>query len=176
MRSGRGTRNAECGVCPEKCSWKLHKNNPYRFELYQEYETRTLDELKTLYESTMSSKEELECVIKDIKKELDTMNMAVLRKTEQARRSVQRLQEIALRPNYLTEVEYIDLLIETEKREAKPRRLEHVKALEGVRQQAEIVTELMKIPQSQQQDMFSIEETAQEKAMWQKFLHKIGMN
>ena len=176
MCSGRGTLSATCGICPQKCSWKEHKNNPYRFELYQDYETRTSDELKTRYVSAMSSKEQSECVIEEMKKELDTMNMAVLRKMEQARRSVQHLQEIALKPNYLTEVEYIDLLIETEKREAKPRWLERVQALEGVRQQAEIVTKLMKNPQSQQQDVFSIKEIAQEKSMWQKFLHKLGVN
>ena len=176
MRSGRGTPKATCGICPNKCSWEMHVNNPYRFELYQEYETRTSDELKTRYESAMSSKEQLECVIEDMKKELDTMNMAVLRLLERARRSVMRLQKIALKPNYLTEVEYIDLLIETEKREAKPRWLDRVKALQGVRQQAEIVTELMKNPQAQQQDVFSIEETAQDKSMWQKLLHKVGMS
>ena len=128
------------------------------------------------YESAMSSKEELEWVIKELKKELDTMNMAVLHKMEQVRRSVLRLQEIALKPNYLTQVEYIDLIIETEKRERKPRWMDRVKALEGVRQQAEIVTELMKNPQAQQQNVFSIEETAHEKSIWQKFLHRVGMN
>ena len=175
MHSGRGTLNAACGICPQKCSWKIHKNNPYRFELYKENEIRTSDELRNKYESAISSKEQLECVIEDMKKELDTMNMAVLRKMEQARRSVQRLQEIALKPNYLTEVEYIDLIIETEKRECKPRWMDRVKALEGVRQQAEIVTELMKNPQAEQQNVFSIEETVQEKSMWQKFLHTIGV-
>ena len=174
MQSGSGTQNAVCGNCPGKCSWKMHKNTPYRFELYQDYETRTSDELKTRYESAMSSKEQLECVIEHIEKELDTMNMAVLRKIEQARRSIQRLQEIALKPNYLTEVEYIDLIIETEKREAKPRWMERVQALKDVRQQAEIVAELMKNPEAQQQNVFSIEETAQEKSMWLNFLHKIG--
>ena len=69
---------------------------------------------------------------------------------EQVRRSVQRLQEIALKPNYLTEVEYIDLIIESEKCEAKPRWLDRVQALESVRQQAEILTKLMKNPQAQQ--------------------------
>ena len=175
MAVGRGTQSATCGVCPGKCSWTRHKNNRYRFELYHDYETRTSDELKTQYESAMSSKEQLEHVIENMKKELDTMNMAVLRKMEQARRSVQRLQEIALKPNYLTEVEYIDLIIETEKREHKPHWMDRVKALEGVRQQAEIVTQLMKNPQSQQQYVFSTEETPQEKSQWQKFLHTIGL-
>ena len=126
MHSGRGTLKAKCGICHGNCSWKVHKCNPYRFELYEDYETRTSDELKTRYESAMSRKEQLECVIEDMRKELYTVNMAVLRKMEQARRSLQRLQEIALKPNYLTEVEYIDLLIEAEEREAKPRWLDCV--------------------------------------------------
>ena len=124
----------------------------------------------------MSSKKQVEGVIEEMKKELETMNMVVFRKMEQARRSVQRLQEIALKPNYLIEVEYIDLLIESEKQEAKPRWLDRVKALEGVRQQAEIVTELMKNPHTQQQNVFNIEETAQEKNMWRKLLRQISMN
>ena len=176
MRSDRGTLNATCGTCPQKCSWKVHKNTPYRFELYQDYETRTSDELETRYKLVMSSKEQLECVLEDIKKELDTMNMAVFRKIEQVRRSVNRLQEIASKPNYLTEVEYIDLLIETEKREAKPHWMDRVQALESVRHQAVIVAELMKNPQAQQQDVFSIEETPLETSMWQKLLHKAGTN
>ena len=168
MQSDRGTQNAECGVCPQKCSWRVHKNNPYRFELYQEYETRTSKELRKRYESAMSNKEQLEGVIENMKKELDTLNMAVFRKLEQARRSIEHLQQIALKPNYLTEVEYIDLLIETEKREAKPRWLDRVKALEGVRQQAMIVSELMKNPKGQQQNVFNVEETAQDKSWWKK--------
>ena len=93
MSVGRGTQSATCGVCPYKCSWRKHKNVPYRIELYSECETRISDELKTRYESAMSSKEQLEGVIKEMKKELDTMNMAILRKMEQVRRSVQRLQK-----------------------------------------------------------------------------------
>ena len=165
MQSDRGTQNAECGVCPQKCSWRVHKNNP---KLYQEYETRTSKELRKRYESAMSNKEQLEGVIEYMKKELDTLNMAVFRKLEQARRSIEHLQQIALKPNYLTEVEYIDLLIETEKCEAKPRWLDRVKALEGVGQQAMIVSELMKNPKGQQQNVFSVEETAQDKSWWKK--------
>ena len=176
MRSGRGTLNATCGTCPQKYSWKVHKNTPYRFELYQDYETRTSDELKTRYKLAMSSKEQLECVLEDIEKELDAMNMAVFRKIEQVHRSVNRLQEIALNPTYLTEVEYIDLLIETEKHEAKPHWMDRVQALESVRHQAVIVAELIKDPQAQQQDVFSIEETPLETSMWQKLLHKAGAN
>ena len=68
---------------------------------------------------------------------------------ELACRSIKELQEIALKPNYLFKVKYIDLIIETEKREAKPRWLDRVRALEGVQQQAKIVTKLIENPGSE---------------------------
>ena len=174
MDEGWGTRSAKCGVCISKCSWSNHRNNRYRFELYTVNVTKTSDELKKEYESAMGSKDEIEKVINTMKKELDALNTAVLRKIDQARRCIERLQEIALKPDHLTEVEYIDILIESEKREAKPRWLDRVKALEGVRQQAQIVTELKKNPKCQQQSFFSIEDSPQdspqEKSMWKKII------
>ena len=160
MKRNRNTQSAECGVCPSKCSWKVHVNNPYRFELYQEKETRTFEDLKVRYESALSNKEQLEVVIANMKKDLDNMNAAVLFRMDEARRSIERLQEIALRPNHLTEVDYIDILIESEKCEAKPRWLERVQALEGVRRQAEIVTKLMS--EGKQTSPILVEEAAQE--------------
>ena len=53
---------------------------------------------------------------------------------------LQRLNEKALRPVNLSEVDYIDLLIEQEKNEGKSGFLERVKALEGFRKQAVLVT------------------------------------
>ena len=73
-----------------------------------------------------------------------TMSLAVLSKMEQAHRSMQRLQEIALKQNCLTQVEYIDYLIASEKQEAAPGWLYRVEALYRVRQQAEFLTVLMK--------------------------------
>ena len=70
-----------------------------------------------------------------MKKELDALNTAVLRKIDQAHNCITRLRQIALKPDHLTEVEYIDILIESEKREARPHWLECVQALEGVQQQ-----------------------------------------
>ena len=63
-----------------------------------------------------------------------------------------------------------DLLVETEEREAKPRWLDCVKALQNARQQAVIVTELMKNPQAQWQNVFSTVKTNQDYSLWQKFL------
>ena len=52
---------------------------------------------------------------------------------------IEWIKEIALRPNYPFKVEYIDLIIKAEKREAKPRWLDRVKALKELQRQAEIL-------------------------------------
>lgn len=58
------------------------------------------------------------------------------------RKSLQRLGEIALRPNPLTDVEYVKLLIENEKREAKPGWQTGVQMLEELKERAQIIHEL----------------------------------
>ena len=72
--------------------------------------------------------------MKKMQDELKEMDMAVFKKIEQARQIQQRFKEIALRPDHLTEVEYIDMLIESEKQEAGPGFNQRVKALEVIRQ------------------------------------------
>ena len=57
----------------------------------------------------------------------------------EVKRCLDRLQEIALKPNPLSEVEYIDLLIDTEKREREERWEERVKHLEAVRENAQVL-------------------------------------
>ena len=111
----------------------------------------------------MDSKDEIEKVIRSMKNELETLNTAVLHKIDQARSCITHLQQIASKPDHLTEVGYIDILIESEKHEAKDRWLERVQALEGVRQQAQIMTELRRNPERQQHSLSSAEESPQEK-------------
>ena len=63
---------------------------------------------------------------------------------QQARQCKQRLNEIALKPGKLTEVDYIDLLILTEKIEKRDGYLERIEALKELKKDAEILTRLNK--------------------------------
>ena len=107
-------------------------------------ETRTIDQLKAKYDSAMTIKDEVETVMMKMEKELEEVHRAVLQIIQQASQSLQCLQEIAIRPNHLTEVEYIDILIESEKQEARPGWSQRVTALSGVRRQAEILSTVAK--------------------------------
>ena len=133
----RHIEKIHCGVCTKKCGWRNHVNNPYRFEVYEEEEERTSDELRQRYEQATSKKTTKEQIIDGIKKELKALEDEVKDLIKQAKMHLERLHSIALRPINMSEMDYIDLLIEQEKNEGKPGFLERVKALEGFRKQAE---------------------------------------
>ena len=134
----------------------------------KKHETRTSADSKKQYVSAIISKDKQEKVINTIKKELDALNKAIPSKMDQAHQCIECLQQIALKPDDHTVVDYIDLLIESEKREAKPHWSKCVKALEGVKRHVKM-TESMKNPEGQQHSFFSVEESLQESRWWRFF-------
>ena len=75
-----------------------------------------------------------------IEKELQEMDQAILQRTEQAKQSLPRLREIALSPDHISVVEYTDLLIKSEKQEARSGWSERVSALVDIRKQTETLS------------------------------------
>ena len=134
-----------CRVCPQKCSWTFHKNTPYRYEFYEAEETQTLKEISDRYEVAESSKNKLENLIVKINKRITEIDHGIEQKLQEARNSLCRLQEIALIPNPMTHDEYIDILIETEKRECKLGWEDRVKGLEVAKEMnASLITTVQK--------------------------------
>ena len=131
-----------CIVCPGQCSWQKHVNNSYRFELYQESVTKTSDDLKQRYDQAITGKSKVESMISNIQNEIKQLNDTVFDMIGEVQQSLQRLEEIALKPNPLSEVEYIDLLIESEKQEAQPGWKQRVQYYEKVREQAHLLSKV----------------------------------
>ena len=138
-------KNTTCTVCPGKCSWTVHKNTPYRYEFCKEEETKTRKQLLKEFNVPESSyEEETRCLIASMNKKVTEADDIIEQMLQQARYSLNRLQEIALKPNPLTQAEYIDLLIESEKRECKSGWEDRVKYLEDAKQKASIATKVEK--------------------------------
>lgn len=129
-----------CGVCAKKCIWHSHVNNSYRLEEYPDKEERTSDELYKRYVQATSNKSRAEQVIDGLKKELKVLEDDVMKLIQEAKKHLERLHEIALRPINISEVDYIDLLIAKETQEAKPGFLERTKTLVAFRKQAELIS------------------------------------
>ena len=45
-----------CTVCPEKCIWNLHANQPYRWEYVTEKQATSSDAIKKKYEEELNKK------------------------------------------------------------------------------------------------------------------------
>ena len=135
-----GQSNAHCTVCPGHCSWIQHKNTRERFDLTNVMETRNHDDLKKKYEVTSSRKATAEEMIASSEQQLESAHAQLLTMTEEAQQCVEKLGKIALKPSPLTQVEYIQLLIESEKKQAMEGWSDRVKYLEEAKQQAELIS------------------------------------
>ena len=108
--------NSVCQVCPRNCEWQKHCSNPYRIEAYEEEEERTLDDLKMEFETVKSKKSAVKIKVDKRRQKVKDL----FEKLFDAQQIIARLDEIAVKLNSLSELDYTDLLIESERQECKP--------------------------------------------------------
>lgn len=144
----RAMEDGYCTVCPDKCHWREHQNTPFRYKYFDEMikVKRTHENLKERYMDAQSKKSKMENMISNSEEILHRAQNKVFRLIEKARKSVERLQEIALRPNALSETEYLSLLIENEKEEKKPGWQRRSAMYQKLIDNAEIIKKLPEIP------------------------------
>ncbi|XP_038077144.1 uncharacterized protein LOC119744991 [Patiria miniata] len=132
-------KDGECTVCPAKCAWDVHLNQPYIFEFHTEKEQRTYEEIEARYKDAPGKKMAVEQVIQNQVKEVEAVRACVCNLVSDTRQSIMRLEEIALKPNPLSTPEYVDVLIEIEKSSHKKGWQTRVDVLHGIRKEAEIM-------------------------------------
>lgn len=148
-------KSGDCQVCPGRCVWSKHVNNPYIFELYEEVEVRTSAELKDRYDTARKGESRAETMIANIKDELNTLEIIVLEQVDRARKSLIRLDEIALKPNPLSEVDYIDQLIKSEEQQGKLGWQDRVTAYKVLRKRADLMRKIKDPQQVENEHVFS---------------------
>ena len=136
------SKRGYCTVCPQRCHWQMHKNLPHKYNVKREVVTKTAADLKARYEDAQGKKLSAEQLITQIAEEFEAIQLRVIGQTDDIRASLQRLQEIALKPNPLSTVEYIDILISSEENEAHPGWQERVEQYRAVRKQVEYMKKL----------------------------------
>ena len=136
------SKSAHCRQCKKKCSWDMHKNTGERFELKHKTETRYYDDLKKKYDDAASKKVGADKLIDGHARELEKAYTQLHSLVEETRNCLDILNDIALKPNPLTQVDYIELLIDSEKSQAKPGWQDRVKCLMKAKDQAEWMAKL----------------------------------
>ncbi|XP_035490014.2 uncharacterized protein si:ch73-170d6.2 isoform X1 [Scophthalmus maximus] len=131
-----------CTQCPNKCVWSVHYNQKYKWEYREVVERKTVKELEEKYLEARDAKTPVQALIDRLRSEYDLVQAAVVELMNQSAACLNRLKEIALKPNPLSTPEYIDMLIEGEKSEAKPGWMQRVQYLTGMREKAEYLAKV----------------------------------
>uniref|UniRef100_A0A8C1LHL1 Septin-type G domain-containing protein n=1 Tax=Cyprinus carpio TaxID=7962 RepID=A0A8C1LHL1_CYPCA len=135
-------KNGKCSVCPGKCAWNVHFNQKYKWNYVTEKRKQTYKDLKKRFEAAYGKVTSKEKIFEELENELEVVQNIVTSLIEKSQRSLERLQEIALKPNPLSTPDYIDLMIESEKQEAKPGFQNRIQSLMEVRKKAEIISKV----------------------------------
>lgn len=143
-----GIDNAKCRICPKKCFWQNHVNNPYRFELYKEIERKTSVELQKKYKTALQGKNKVQDILIQINHSLLMVEDDVISKVTEVQRALQRLDKIALKQSPLTQVQHLNLLIEAEKQECKPGYQSRIQIYEKAKQEAQILEKAKNNPEA----------------------------
>ena len=133
--------NGKCTVCPGQCSWNVHDNTAYYYDIEEVKVEKTHDAQKATYEAAIEGKSVMQSIIDKREKELNALNIIVNGMINEVRLTLRRLNEIALKPNPLTQVEYVDILIQTERQDAKTGFQERIAALYEIREKAKLISE-----------------------------------
>lgn len=165
-----------CRICPRKCNWSEHRNLPYLIEYVTKPEKRTSEDLKKKYRRAVQQKATSEQMMKSIEDSLQEVHVQVYTTIKSAQQCLRRLDEIALKPNPLTQVEYLELLIESEKRECKSGWKQRLKYIEEAKSQAEILSKVKDEKESQKlMQTLSRAGDASEERKTRKSLEKLSL-
>lgn len=137
----------DCSVCPKKCNWTQHRNAPFRLDALKKEVSKTYDELKDKYEIAQKEAKSQTAVLCKIKKAFIDLRKEVGDKLKKVRKCINDLDKFALKPNPLSDIDYIDLLILSEETEIKYGWEDRVKLLRNFRKEAEVIQHVTKSDQ-----------------------------
>ena len=122
--------NGSCRECPNKCHWSEHVNDAYRYDTQYETVEKEYDEIKERFDVAVEGQSMVEAIIKQVEQDFNKTNSIVLNFVAEMQRGLKKLSEIALKKDPLQQVDYLHLLIESEKSQARPGWEDRVKSLQ----------------------------------------------
>ncbi|KAK3591691.1 hypothetical protein CHS0354_040621 [Potamilus streckersoni] len=131
-----------CTRCSKGCSWSQHVETKYRFEFYPETVTKTFEDLKIKYGIAREKERQYSIYVSNMKEQINQVCGRVFSLIKQAINCINELNQEELEKNPLSRVEYIQLLIEAEKKEVNYGWQNRVEMLEVFKKQPSIIKEI----------------------------------
>ncbi|XP_035772489.1 uncharacterized protein LOC102799678 [Neolamprologus brichardi] len=134
--------NGYCTVCSGKCIWNVHFNQKYKWGYKDVKEKVTKKDLQEKYLKATGEKMTVQALVDKLNAEYKRLQADVVKLMERSSKCLNRLKEIALKPNPLSTPEYIDMLIEGEKSEGKEGWKRRVQSLMSMKEKAETMAKI----------------------------------
>ncbi|XP_075254073.1 uncharacterized protein LOC142345706 isoform X3 [Convolutriloba macropyga] len=135
-----------CKICTPaqggKCHWSVHFNMAYYFLFKERVVEKRAEDLFNKYKQATDRKIDAETLLAKIGDTFTNIQGEVIWQTNEIRKCLAQLGEIALKPSPLTTLDYIDQMIVAEKDTCQPGWRERVYQLENARQHAEYLQKL----------------------------------
>lgn len=130
-------QSGTCTECPSNCHWTQHHNTPYIIKWVPKKVAKTYFEKQKIYEKAAQKSLTKEQVLAEMSKDIEKLEYAISERLDRITECNNRLKEIALRPDPLNAVQYIDLMIDGEKREKRKGFESRIDALEKCKKRAQ---------------------------------------
>ena len=135
-------RNGRCTVCPQRCAWWRHKNQPYVYVVCTEYVWKTSYNMKRKFKEAERKRLMAQQEIDGHQNEFRKVKRATERLTHDARESFYNLEKNALWPKLTNEAAYIDVLIRNEQSSCDAGRQRRITELTELRKRVQLLDEL----------------------------------
>ena len=116
-RAGYGDPKG-CNKCPAECEYNNHHCQSTWYAIKFRQVTRTVEELKRNYEEAQGKKMTAEQIIEECAERIEEVKEETRNFVRKAKMCMERLDQIALKPEPLSTDDYIELMIEAEKRKS----------------------------------------------------------
>jgi hypothetical protein len=131
-----------CNICPGNCPDGDHKNEDAKWDFIQQEETITMDHVRQKYEEAMGRQLSAEGILNGLQNEVEQLKSDIIKTMAEITRCSNVLREKALRGDPLSTLEYIQIIIDDERRDEKPGYEERIKSLEDVLERARITQDI----------------------------------
>lgn len=138
----------KCKMCPNKCAWLEHKNSKFCFKNVTETVTKSYTKMKITYEEGLKKNVLHEHQIQEIVCDIDEVNANIMSLMDEMKGFKSRLNEIALRSDYLPTVEHIDMMIRSVEMEKQPKYVDQLKMLQELKKMARVEENVKKFSES----------------------------
>lgn len=129
--------NGICQYCPKKCIWSAHSNVSYIYKSKTRMVNKTYSGMLSKYQEASKKKLTQTQLIQKMTDDIKICECGIQVMIEEITTCTNRIKEIALRPDPLSTVEYIELMMESEKLEKKSGFQLRIKTLEECKKRAQ---------------------------------------